>query len=399
MLGSVALATQVSGPLSSATVALMALHSSPSLVSPLGNDLNLLSISSHRRVGLCGSQVGSDQCQGIAEISDSNLMVELHGQEINNTDFMEGKSKELSSNMLENVLQLQDTGESFQNDNPRNEHVKSGKIKLESDRDLEWEEEENNGLNTGVKTSDEEVKVSSSSLWSLWFLDSLLSQIWSLSSLKSQGVRKRSGTCFRRRPCTKSYENDIVNVQDIKVLPDRSPDDLCPSVCKSLLLRAQLIHGNTMCSENCFSNYHSGSATKAIQGNKNRYYPSQSTYSAKAMKDCSKNSICKSCRQISLGLCSAYNQDFQAMSDQHSSSKALNLGTEFPIHDLSDPTCSGYQVCEHQAPNGASLCVPGGKINSCPQDNPRENQLETQDYLFNLPTTLFSGVYRVLQVA
>ncbi|RUS71006.1 hypothetical protein EGW08_021228, partial [Elysia chlorotica] len=428
MLGSVALATQVSGPLSSAAVALMALHSFPSTLSPLGNNLDLLPISRHD-AGLCG-----ERCPGLAKIVDGDLLVELNGQEINGTGVMDGWPLDKQDNMNKSLLH--GSGQNFGNNPSSGDRNAQAGRKLGSDlNNVAWIKEENDGFNSGVGIYDGETKGSetllappsphvTSSLWSLWFLDSLLSQIWSLTSgLKYQNFRKRSRAGLNGCRFRKLHQDGVLNGRDAKCLNvGGSSGDMSPSRCSKspLFRRRKLCHGKALSGKICLARCDSTPAARIEQRAEDQYYPDDP---ATSTEESSQNvgepcglCTCNACSSRGI-LLSGYDDDqsdphrtacrgfhFRKTSDPHSSSCADALGPRTESdrcphgHGFRDVAFPGRAVFpgQHQTIAGAPRTPePGGRIHAHHQDDPAL----TQAYLLNLPTSLFSGVYRMLQVA
>ena len=422
MLGSVALATQVSGPLSSATVALMAQHSSFGIVFPLSEDASLLPVS-NQRVRLCRYAGVSDQCQSLAELHNGSLVVELDLLDLNETALKERKALLFPSSLQESLGKaLPDADGSFLVAGTSEMKARAEKPKPLGDANMDEYEEVVDGYGRSSTISEEkeesqEVLMSASrpatsSLWSLWFLDSLLSQIWSLTTFKSQPPRKTPTLCRKQRRFEKSqHSKGISNDQETGIYLDGSMDGVRPSTDQSIS-HSRLSQAKAGCSQKCSTN-HQSSPTAARDSFKLRHCPHRLSM---AKRDCSVNDVDDICLRLSsrphntFSNAALFSSNPHSKGDQDSSTGpdvcplVAALGFELNCPNPSDLTCSGLansfnpQLCHHALDHWTSF-QPSDNQNGYRQACSTMNEPGRQAYIFNLPTSLFSGVYRMLQVA
>ncbi|GFR70570.1 protein CNPPD1-like [Elysia marginata] len=296
MVGSVALATQVSCSLSSATVALVALHSAP--LTQVANLLHTQVLLTNPTVRLCGDQGGTDPCQGMVEIGDdSSLVVDSDWQKINHSDVMEAKVEHQPTSAHRNPKALwsplKETGSGFK--------AYDTKVNTNNTENLNLRAGDKDGDHTGSRyqtgsfmeeenqhkapTLSPPLKLAKSSVWSLWFLDSLLSQIWSLSTLRAQPAGNRPmAACSKQRRIVKPSQDCEVNLQDGKTFAGGLNYDLMYAARSKLAFD----EGREKLCNNCFDTYsHSGSALKV--GNRLGSHDStrSSTFETYTGKDCS----------------------------------------------------------------------------------------------------------------
>lgn len=227
MLGSVVVATQVASPLSSAAVALVALniHSSPKLMFPLDKDAGLLEVP-NPGINLCGFQNPAGSCHVTFAAHDVD-------PEINYTDSVETKVVFQTSHRLKDLpapagvyldtkdmvdLKLKHPGKLRVEKNLQRERRRAKFNRRRKDQT------QNTVGGTKPEVSTSSHNVVASSLWSVWLLDSLLSQILSKRNHKPNSVRPKA--CWHQRNLLDGPKNDDFDLKILESLPRQSNNNL-----------------------------------------------------------------------------------------------------------------------------------------------------------------------------
>ncbi|GFN99716.1 cyclin pas1/pho80 domain containing 1 [Plakobranchus ocellatus] len=423
MLGSVVLATQVSGPLSSATVALMALHSSPSGLI-LGGHSSLLPVPS-----LCGDGGGSGHCQDPSGLEDSMQVVELDPLDANRTDQRERSPEGLPPIVYEEMQramlfydtsqdpiypreeQRPETDASEEGNGERGEEVES----LGTQRSREREE----------PAEMPPARQVSSSLWSLLFLDSLLSQIWSLST---HAASKRSSCLVKKKESLSSNE-DFADSEESSV-PDKSQNNLCSGPEKTVFC-PRLGGGLTQrCSQSSAGKRkgqkdafvwsscpqrrkrlhhviptHSMQSIRETGGSQEGTNDNHGNFVSTCICEGLLNGLTQPCHRgaLSSGYLTVSNKHGCSINHNYISNYGLRfLGSQhqprsnsvkydgFFSNHLSNPFntySSGSGISAHEISSDSS----GGDVTFVSHHQMYTSEVETQPYFFNIPAQLFAG--------